>query len=197
MFEAGHGGLSQISNKYQAESLFSAGPRQQMVSDRPEQCKKLCIPRAIDRRRTENRKIDPASTAQFEFASQLALAIFRNRVGRVIFPGRLRCRGRAGNSEAGDVNDSFYVSSVQVYGFDNIPRSELVGLAKFCHLPHSSAAGTMDDVRDANHRRAQTFGLGNGTLAHLHLRQMMLEESLVARWPKQDNARNVPGAERV
>jgi hypothetical protein len=55
----------------------------------------------------------------------------------------------------------------------------------------------MDDVRDANHRRAQTFGLGNGTLAHLHLRQMMLEESLVARWPKQDNARNVPGAERV
>ena len=76
MFEAGHGGFSQISNKYEAEGLLSAGSRQQMVFDGLEEAKKFCITRTIDSRRAEDCKIDIATTAEFQFAGQLALAIF-------------------------------------------------------------------------------------------------------------------------
>jgi hypothetical protein len=95
------------------------------------------------------------------------------------------------------MNDPPYSRSVKVGSLDDVARAEVVDLAKFSNPPRAGAAGAMNDMSDARHSLAQAFGLGNGAMPHLDFRQVVLKETLIAGWPKQDDGRNRPGAERV
>ena len=95
------------------------------------------------------------------------------------------------------MDDPLYARSLKVYSLDDTARAELIDLAKFGTPTHAGAASAMDDMSNAGHRVAQAFGLRNGTLPHLDVRQVVLNETLIAGWPQQNDGGNIPGAERI
>ena len=197
MGEAGHDGFRQVPHEDQAQGLRSAWLWQQVILHRLEQPQEFRVARAINRRRPQNDILGAAVVSHLQFAGQLALAVFGNRLGRVLLARGLLPQGRSRGGQAGNMHQPLHPARLRVDRGDDIARPGLVNLVKPGNPASLGRPGAMDDVRDARHRLPKAFRVADRAGAHFDVGQMGCDKPLVAGGPEQEGGGQTPPAEAI
>ena len=168
-----------------------------MALYRLEQPQEFSVARTINRRGPQNDMLGAAVVSDFEFAGELALAVFGNRPGRVLLAGGLLRLGRPGGRQAGDMDEALNPALLGVDRVDDIARPGLVNLVEPGDPAGPGGAGTMDDMGDARHRPLQAVRGVDRTGAQVDVGQMGCNESPAAARPEQQGGGQTPPAEAI
>ncbi len=79
-----------------------------------EEPQELSVARAVNRRWAYNDILGAAMVSHFQFAGELALAVFGDGLGRILLAGGLLAPGRPRGGQAGNVHHALHLPLLRV-----------------------------------------------------------------------------------